>query len=54
MTKSAEATQAAAVTSSDGPDFGAPGLLAIMGGVFLVGLGGISFAWWSRNRLSAH
>lgn len=51
--KSAKPTQAAAVSGSDGTGPGA-GLLPIVAGVLLVGLGGISFAWWSRNRISAH
>jgi hypothetical protein len=25
-----------------------------MGGVLLVGLGGLAFAFWSRNRLASH
>ena len=53
ITKSAKPTQAAAVSGKDGPGFGS-GLLPIMAGVLLVALGGLSFAWWSRNRLSAH
>lgn len=53
ITKSARPTHAAAVSDSDGPGFGS-GLLPIMAGVLLVALGGVSFAWWSRNRLSAH
>ncbi|MEJ1181734.1 MULTISPECIES: hypothetical protein [unclassified Pseudarthrobacter] len=53
ITKSARPTHAAAVSDSDGTDFGS-GLLPIMAGVLLVALGGVSFAWWSRNRTSAH
>lgn len=53
ITKSAKPTQAAAVSDSDRPGFGS-GLLPITAGVLLVGLGGVSFAWWSRNRISAH
>jgi hypothetical protein len=34
--------------------FESPGLLAIMGGVLLVGVAGLAFAWWGRNRLSSH
>ena len=52
ITKSAKPTQAAAVSGGD--DSGSTGLLPITAGVLLVGLGGISFAWWSRNRISAH
>lgn len=55
ITRSAEATPAGAVSRNDGSGlFGSPGLLAIMGGVLLVGLAGLAFAWWSRNRLSSH
>ncbi len=54
ITKSAQATQAAAISAGDGPGFGNSGLLTIMAGVLLVGLGGLAFAWWSRNRHSAH
>lgn len=53
ITKSAKPTQAAAVSGNGGPSSGS-GLLPIMAGVLLVGLGGVSFAWWSRNRNSAH
>ena len=53
ITKSAKPTQAAAISGSDGTGPGA-GLLPIVAGVLLVGLGGISFVWWSRNRVSAH
>jgi outer membrane biosynthesis protein TonB len=52
ITKSAKPTQAAAVSGGD--DSGSTGLLPITAGVLLVGLGGLSFAWWSRNRISAH
>jgi hypothetical protein len=54
VTKSAKPTQAAAVSDSDGPGFGDQGLPTILVGVLLVGLGGMAFAWWSRNRASAH
>lgn len=55
VTKSAKPTQAAAVSRNDGSGlFGGPGLLAIMAGVLLVGVAGLAFAWWSRNRLSSH
>ena len=53
VTKSATPTQAAA-SKGDGPGFGDPGLLTIMAGVLLVGLGGLAFAWYGRNRLSTH
>lgn len=52
ITKSAKPTQAAAV--SGGKDGGSTGVLPITAGVLLVGVGGLSFAWWSRNRISAH
>lgn len=51
--KSAKPTHAAAVSEGDGPGFDT-GLLPITAGVLLIGLGGISFAWWSRSRTSAH
>ncbi|MFB8370633.1 hypothetical protein ACFC25_14870 [Pseudarthrobacter sp. NPDC055928] len=54
ITKSTKPTQAAAVSNGDGPGFGDPGLLTILVGVLLVGLGGLAFAWWGRNRASAH
>ncbi|MET3172190.1 UNVERIFIED_ORG: type IV secretory pathway VirB10-like protein [Arthrobacter sp. UYCu721] len=55
ITKSAKPTQAAAVSRNDGSGlFGGPGLLAIMGGVLLLGVAGLAFAWWSRNRLASH
>ncbi|PNH86593.1 hypothetical protein [Arthrobacter sp. AFG20] len=45
------ASQAAAVVVADkGPGIGIFGLFAVMGGVLLVGLGGLAFALWSRNR----
>ncbi|MCA4133673.1 hypothetical protein [Arthrobacter sp. M4] len=51
---SKRATQAAAVVAKDvgGVDLG--GLMAIMGGVLLIGLAGLAFALWSRNRLAQH
>jgi outer membrane biosynthesis protein TonB len=52
ITKSATPTQAAAI--SDGGDDARTGLLPITAGVLLVGLGGLSFVWWGRNRISAH
>jgi hypothetical protein len=45
------ASQAAAVVVADkGSGIGIFGLFAVMGGVLLVGLGGLAFALWSRNR----
>jgi outer membrane biosynthesis protein TonB len=55
VTKSAKATQAAAVSRNGGSGlFGSPGLLPVMAGVLLVGVAGLAFAWWARNRLSSH
>ena len=54
ITRSAKPTQAAAVSKGDGPGFGDPGLVTILVGVLLIGLGGLAFAWWGRNRVSAH
>jgi hypothetical protein len=54
VTKSSEPTQAAAVSASKGPGFGDPGLLTVLVGVLLMGMGGLAFAWWGRNRASAH
>ena len=47
-------TQAAAMasTSISGPNV--LGLFGILGAVLLVGLGGLAFALWSKNRLSSH
>jgi len=47
-------TQAAAMVPSsfNGPNL--LGLFGILGGVLLVGLGGLAFALWSKNRLSSH
>lgn len=47
-------TQAAvlATGSFSGPNM--LGLFGILGGVLLVGLGGLAFALWSKNRLSSH
>lgn len=47
-------TQAAVLanTSFNGPNF--LGLFGILGGVLLIGLGGLAFALWSKNRLSSH
>ncbi|MFJ5694309.1 hypothetical protein ACIP9X_10690 [Arthrobacter sp. NPDC093125] len=51
----AEPTQAAVVSAEDnGPGVGIFGLLVLMGGVLLVGLGGLAFAFWIRNRLASH
>ncbi|WP_139146534.1 hypothetical protein [Arthrobacter sp. SW1] len=48
------ASQAALVndTSTSGPDL--LGILAIMAGVLVVGLGGLAFALWSKNRIGTH
>ncbi|HJV99716.1 MAG TPA: hypothetical protein VJ617_11555 [Arthrobacter sp.] len=54
ITKSAKPTQAAAASTGDGPGLGDPGLVTIFVGVLLMGLGGLAFAWWGRNRVSAH
>jgi hypothetical protein len=46
-----QARDAAAVVVADkGAGIGIFGLFAVMGGVLLVGLGGLAFALWSRNR----
>ncbi|SDW12516.1 hypothetical protein SAMN04487917_10295 [Arthrobacter sp. yr096] len=47
-------TQAAVLASNSisGPNM--LGLFGILGGVLLVGLGGLAFALWSKNRLSSH
>ncbi|MFP3461185.1 hypothetical protein R5O87_10080 [Arthrobacter globiformis] len=46
-----QASQAAAVVVADkSSGIGIFGLFAVMGGVLLVGLGGLAFALWSRNR----
>ena len=37
-----------------GRDVGIFGLFALMGGVLLVGIGGLVFAWLDRNRLASH
>jgi hypothetical protein len=55
VTKTAKPTQAAAGSRNDGSGlFGNAGLLPIMAGVLLVGIAGLAFAWWGRNRLSSH
>ncbi|MGJ3192352.1 hypothetical protein [Paenarthrobacter sp. FR1] len=47
-------TQAAMMASNSftGPNM--LGLFGILGAVLLVGLGGLAFALWSKNRLSSH
>ncbi|MFJ4029226.1 hypothetical protein ACIPWF_17955 [Paenarthrobacter sp. NPDC089989] len=47
-------TQAAVLANAsyNGPNL--MGLFGILGGVLLVGLGGLAFALWSKNRLSSH
>jgi hypothetical protein len=51
----AEASHEAVVsTNGKEPGAGMFGLFALMGGVLLVGLGGLAFALWSRNRLASH
>jgi hypothetical protein len=51
----AEASHEAVVSANGkGPGAGMFGLFALMGGVLLVGLGGLAFALWSRNRLASH
>ena len=49
-----EATQAALVSAKPSSGMGFFGILAIMAGVLLLGLGGLAFALWSRNRIGAH
>jgi len=49
-----EATQAALVTDKPASGNGVFGILAIMAGVLVVGLGGLAFALWSRNRIGVH
>ncbi|MBO1266434.1 hypothetical protein [Arthrobacter cavernae] len=46
--------QAAVLASDNGNGPNMFGLFAIMGGVLLVGLGGMAFALWMRNRVAAH
>lgn len=53
-TRSAKATQVAAVTPVDDPGADDPAPLPIIAGVLLVGTAGVAFAWWGRNRLRAH
>jgi len=50
----AAASRAAVVSVEKTSGIGIFGLFAIMGVVLLVGLGGLAFALWSRNRLSGH
>ncbi|WP_104042891.1 hypothetical protein [Arthrobacter sp. ZGTC412] len=54
VTRSATATQVAAVSGAGDPGADAPALLPIMAGVLLVGAAGAAFAWWGRNRIGAH
>jgi hypothetical protein len=49
-----EATQAALVSDEPASGNGIFGILAIMAGVLVVGLGGLAFALWSRNRIGVH
>ncbi|WP_426302678.1 hypothetical protein [Arthrobacter sp. R-11] len=49
-----EASQAAFVSDKPASGDGLFGILAIMAGVLLVGLGGLAFALWSRNRIGVH
>ncbi|WP_258805345.1 hypothetical protein [Pseudarthrobacter sp. NS4] len=54
VTRSAKATQVAAVTQVGGPRSDNPAPLPIIAGVLLLGAAGVAFAWWGRNRLRAH
>lgn len=47
-------TQAAVLASDAGSGPNLFGLFGILGGVFVIGLGGLAFALWSKNRLSSH
>ncbi|MFP3578539.1 hypothetical protein SB659_03005 [Arthrobacter sp. SIMBA_036] len=47
-------TAAAILVGNPGPGPNVLGLVGILGGVLLVGLGGLAFALWSKNRLSSH
>ncbi|WP_284974462.1 hypothetical protein [Arthrobacter sp. efr-133-TYG-104] len=47
-------TAAAILVANPGPGPNVLGLVGILGGVLLVGLGGLAFALWSKNRLSSH
>lgn len=46
--------QAAAVVDRDGQGPDMVGLITVMGGVLLIGVGGLLFAFWSRGRLASH
>lgn len=52
--QSAEPSNEAALMSFNGPGAGLGPLAAIMGGVFLIGIAGLAFAWWARSRFSSH
>jgi hypothetical protein len=54
VTRSAKATQVAAVAPVADPGADDPAPLPIIAGVLLVGAAGVAFAWWGRNRLRAH
>ncbi|MET3367177.1 UNVERIFIED_CONTAM: outer membrane biosynthesis protein TonB [Jeotgalibacillus campisalis] len=47
-------TEAAALASSSFSGPNVIGLFGILGAVLVVGLGGLAFALWSKNRLSSH
>ncbi|MBT2514101.1 hypothetical protein [Arthrobacter sp. ISL-30] len=51
--ENAKAKQAAVVVGKGGQGANTFALMAIMGGVLLIGLGGLAFALWGRNRLSS-
>lgn len=51
---SRKATQAAAVVGKNAPGVNTGGLMAVMVGVLLIGVAGLAFALWSRNRLAEH
>jgi hypothetical protein len=50
--KETQAAASLATANFSGPNM--LGLFGILGGVLLVGLGGLAFALWSKNRLSSH
>ncbi|WP_458779093.1 hypothetical protein [Arthrobacter sp. D3-16] len=54
VTRSAKATQVAAVSPADSRDPGGPELLPVAGGVLLVGVATAAFTWWGRNRVGGH
>jgi hypothetical protein len=55
MASPTEGSPEAVVSVEDnGPGVGIFGLFALMGGVLLVGIGGLVFAFWIRNRLASH